>query len=224
MIFWIACALLSLSVVIWLTRPFWRRDTERRPPSATTVAMAVLIPALAIGAYLAQGSWRVQQTVEQAAAQPEQAQAMMIQGMVARLAAKLKENPDDLEGWSRLGRSYSVLGRYTESAEAYAKANTLAKNSNVELLIGEVEALAMANDHRLDGKPALLLAQALKVAPDDAHALWFSGLAAAQRADYKTAEQHWRRLLKQEQLPENFRVDLQQRLDEIVKLKTSKRS
>jgi cytochrome c-type biogenesis protein CcmH len=44
------------------------------------------------------------------AAAPAGAQIQMIRGMVANLAAKLKANPDDPEGWVRLVRSYSVLG------------------------------------------------------------------------------------------------------------------
>jgi cytochrome c-type biogenesis protein CcmH len=36
-------------------------------------------------------------------------QQQMIKGMVASLDAKLAENPDDLEGWLRLVRSYAVL-------------------------------------------------------------------------------------------------------------------
>ena len=34
----------------------------------------------------------------------------MIRGMVARLADKLKEDGNDLEGWQRLLRAYMVLG------------------------------------------------------------------------------------------------------------------
>lgn len=37
-------------------------------------------------------------------------QIEMIRGMVAGLAAKLKANPDDPEGWERLVKSYAVLG------------------------------------------------------------------------------------------------------------------
>ena len=37
-------------------------------------------------------------------------QQEMIRSMVERLAARLQENPDDLEGWVRLERAYQVLG------------------------------------------------------------------------------------------------------------------
>ena len=49
----------------------------------------------------------------------------MVEGMVKRLADRLEENGDDIEGWLRLARSYAVLGR-TEDARAAldkAKAN-----------------------------------------------------------------------------------------------------
>ncbi|MFB9951329.1 c-type cytochrome biogenesis protein CcmI [Rhizobium puerariae] len=42
----------------------------------------------------------------------------MIRGMVDSLAEKLKEDPDNLEGWLRLVRSYSVLGEKEKAAEA----------------------------------------------------------------------------------------------------------
>lgn len=45
-----------------------------------------------------------------------------IDEMVARLATRLEENPDDLVGWSRLIRSYRVLGRTEDAAAAEAKA------------------------------------------------------------------------------------------------------
>ncbi|CAN7325889.1 c-type cytochrome biogenesis protein CcmI [Agrobacterium tumefaciens] len=42
----------------------------------------------------------------------------MIEGMVASLDAKLKENPADFEGWMRLVRAYSVLKNETKAGEA----------------------------------------------------------------------------------------------------------
>ncbi|MEN3951935.1 c-type cytochrome biogenesis protein CcmI [Iodidimonas sp. SYSU 1G8] len=52
---------------------------------------------------------------------PEDRSAM-IEGMVQRLAARLEETPEDLEGWLRLGRAYTVLERTDEAAAAYAQA------------------------------------------------------------------------------------------------------
>ena len=46
----------------------------------------------------------------------------MIEGMVASLDARLRENPDDVEGWRRLLRSYVVLGMTNEAEEALARA------------------------------------------------------------------------------------------------------
>jgi cytochrome c-type biogenesis protein CcmH len=51
-----------------------------------------------------------------------QDQRQMIEGMVAGLDEKLRANPDDLEGWQRLIRSYVVLGRPDEAKAALGRA------------------------------------------------------------------------------------------------------
>jgi cytochrome c-type biogenesis protein CcmH len=56
-----------------------------------------------------------------AGASPEQQRAM-IDAMVARLAARLQQQPDDAAGWAQLGRSYMVLGAPAKAREAYAHA------------------------------------------------------------------------------------------------------
>lgn len=45
-----------------------------------------------------------------------------INQMVERLAARLKANPDDEQGWTRLARAYQVLGRTADSDAATAQA------------------------------------------------------------------------------------------------------
>lgn len=54
------------------------------------------------------------------AAQPQSAseRAAMIDAMVAGLDDRLRENPDDPEGWQRLVRSYMVLGRTEDAKDA----------------------------------------------------------------------------------------------------------
>jgi cytochrome c-type biogenesis protein CcmH len=46
----------------------------------------------------------------------------MINQMVDGLAARLKDNGKDLDGWMRLVRSYVVLGRREEATTALASA------------------------------------------------------------------------------------------------------
>ena len=46
----------------------------------------------------------------------------MVEGMVAGLAAKLEENPDNPDGWIMLVRSYSVLGKPEKARSSYETA------------------------------------------------------------------------------------------------------
>ena len=62
----------------------------------------------------------------------------MIGGMVARLAARLKEEPNDVEGWLQLIRSYVVLGKSDAAAEAARSALAGVQDASAR---GRVEAL-----------------------------------------------------------------------------------
>lgn len=60
--------------------------------------------------------------IAEAAALSDAERGDMIRGMVASLDAKLTENPDNLEGWLRLVRSYAVLGDTSAAASALQRA------------------------------------------------------------------------------------------------------
>ncbi|UWQ95515.1 c-type cytochrome biogenesis protein CcmI [Rhodobacteraceae bacterium M385] len=51
--------------------------------------------------------------------------AEMVQSMVARLAARLEDEPDDLEGWLRLANAYNVLGDLDAARTALSRAEPL---------------------------------------------------------------------------------------------------
>jgi cytochrome c-type biogenesis protein CcmH len=55
---------------------------------------------------------------------PEQQQAM-IRGMVDRLAARLEQTPNDMDGWTRLAHAYDVLGETEKAEAARARASQL---------------------------------------------------------------------------------------------------
>ncbi len=48
-----------------------------------------------------------------------------IRSMVERLAARLEDEPNDVDGWMRLGSSYSVLGDTVQAISAFERAETL---------------------------------------------------------------------------------------------------
>ena len=84
---------------------------------------------------------------------PEQREAA-IRGMVQRLADRLEREPEDLEGWLRLARSYGVLGRPGERRAALERAAGLAPaRADIQLELAGAEAAGGATDaaaHRLE--------------------------------------------------------------------------
>ena len=152
------------------------------------VAYSVLtVPLVAVGIYFAVGS--------PSAINPQQDSSQReIEAMVERLAARLKENPDDVEGWKMLGRSYGVLGRFPEAIEAYAKAATRAPR-DADVLVDLADVLAMANGQRLEGEPEKLVERALALDPQNLKGLALSGTAAFVRGDFARAAAQWEKML-----------------------------
>ncbi|MEM9422470.1 MAG: tetratricopeptide repeat protein, partial [Pseudomonadota bacterium] len=64
--------------------------------------------------------------------------ATMINAMVEGLAARLQENPDNVEGWRRLGRAYNVLGKQEQAANAYREVLKRAPNDPLAIAFFEM--------------------------------------------------------------------------------------
>lgn len=163
------------------------------PPRGGKVAAAIVgigVPLAALAVYLAVGM--------PDALSPRTAQAPVgaheFEGMVAKLAARLRENPEDAEGWAMLGRSYAVLGRFPEAVDAYAEGARRAPR-NAQLLADFADALAMASGRNLQGEPEKLILRALEIDPNNLKALALAGTVAFERKDFKTAADYWRRML-----------------------------
>lgn len=116
-----------------------------------------------------------------------------IEANIGKLAQRLQENPNDAEGWIMLGRSYTVLERFADAADAYAHATAL-DGDNADAWADYAGALAMANG-RLAGKPVEALNRALQKDPQNLKALALSGSAAFETDDYKKAIEQWQKLL-----------------------------
>jgi cytochrome c-type biogenesis protein CcmH len=68
------------------------------------------------------------QTMASAKDMSEGDRGAMIRGMVERLASRLKENGDDVEGWLKLVRAYSVLGDHDKAKSAVTDARQAVAN------------------------------------------------------------------------------------------------
>lgn len=152
------------------------------------IALGIAIPLVAALVYLAAGN---PGALNPAQGEFDQAR---LEAMVSRLAAKLRDHPEDPGGWKLLGRSYAVMGRFDESVRAYAKATELDPR-DAQTLTDFAESLAMARGQRLQGEPEKLLARALELDPANLKALALAGTAAFQSQDYAKAAALWGRML-----------------------------
>jgi cytochrome c-type biogenesis protein CcmH len=114
---------------------------------------------------------------------------------VEKLAQKLKEQPDNPEGWSMLARSYMRLGRMPEALPAFAKAVQL-RGDDPSLLADYADALAVSNERKLEGEPLKLIERALALDPKHQKALALAGTAAFDRKDFPQAVRYWELLVQ----------------------------
>jgi cytochrome c-type biogenesis protein CcmH len=163
---------------------------------------AAAIPIAAVAFYFVVGSPKAlspsaiaNQLAATGVQQPEVRSQQQMEANVAKLADRLKQNPNDAEGWQMLGRSYMILQRYSEAADAYQRASAL-KDKDAGVWADYAEALAMASDRRLAGKPTEALDRALQIDPTNQKALDLAGSAAYQAGNYQKAIEYWQRLLK----------------------------
>jgi cytochrome c-type biogenesis protein CcmH len=175
-------------------------------PSATArkfgYGLAAAIPIAAVAFYFVVGSPKAlspsaiaNQLPGPGAQQGGVRTQQQMEANVAKLAERLKQNPNDAEGWQMLGRSYMILERYSEAADAYQRASAL-KDKDAAVWADYAEALAMTSDRRLAGKPTEALERALQIDPKNQKALDLAGSAAYQAGNYQKAIEYWQRLLK----------------------------
>ena len=112
-----------------------------------------------------------------------------IQAMIDRLAERLQKNPNDLQGWMLLGRSYHETEQFDRALEAYEHAMQLAPE-NLDVLGFYAESMAAANGGSFKGRPVEIAADILKKDPQHRNGLWLAGAAAAESGDMPQAIAH----------------------------------
>jgi cytochrome c-type biogenesis protein CcmH len=169
-------------------------SSAARPASRVpAIVMGATVPLLAVALYFAVGNPRALTPVALPTDASKEVTPEQIEAMVAKLAARMKQNPDDPQGWAMLAKSYAVMGRFDDAVAAYAKADERAPD-NPHLLADYADALAMARGQSLQGEPEALIQRALKIDPNHFKALALAGTVAFDKKDYTGALQYWEKL------------------------------
>ena len=144
--------------------------------------------------------------------------SMSVEMMVSRLAFRLRDHapdPRDATAWATLARSYTVLERPTDAVAAYARAVAL-EPRDAPLRADFADAIASANDGRLDGRASEEIAAALAIDSADPKALALAASAAFQARRYGSAIGYWRRLLATLGADSPMAVQVRKNIDEAV--------
>ncbi|HRJ22573.1 MAG TPA: c-type cytochrome biogenesis protein CcmI [Thauera sp.] len=166
---------------------------DARPSRGWAVAMAVSIPAVAIASYLAIGE---PEALDPANLTTQQGFTReQVNDMVGQLVARLEQEPDNVEGWTMLARTYMVLEDYPKAVAAFARLGALVPD-DPDVLADWADATAVVSG-TVQGEAEALAQRALAVAPQHVKALAIAGTGAYQRKDFATAAGHWERILAQ---------------------------
>ena len=130
---------------------------------------------------------------------PAEEQNEQIRGMVEGLAARLEDEPDDIEGWLMLGRSRMVLDEPDAAKAAFERAVEL-DPERPDILLAYASSLLQPSDPPggdpvIGAEAAGLYEKLLSLAPDAPEPRWLLGLAAVQAGDKEEAGDHWQALL-----------------------------
>lgn len=158
----------------------------------TVISLCVFITVLSAGFYFSLGD--ATRIAEKNTQQPMTQDG--VEKMITVFAAKMEQDPTNLQGWAMLARSYRILGRNQEAAKAYERSGNFI-DSDPQLLADYADVLASNANGSFAGKPLKLINQALKLDPNNLLALWLSGTASYAAGNYKAAVQTWEKLAQQ---------------------------
>jgi cytochrome c-type biogenesis protein CcmH len=164
-----------------------------RPAKGAAVLVALMVPVVAGLLYWKLGAPDAFSPIAKMTNPDQHLSPDQVQKMVADLAARLEKEPDNVDGWVILAKTYYTMRDFPKAAAAYERLTKLVPNEP-DLLADYADALAMAQGRNIQGKPLELVNAALKVDPNHWKALAMAGTAAFDAKDYKKAVEYWERL------------------------------
>jgi cytochrome c-type biogenesis protein CcmH len=202
--FWVVLTVLCLVALWFAAWPLYRGSRRLTPLLAVVVVFTV---AFSAGLYNVVGS----PNLPSAGAHGEQLPEMG--AVMASLQQRLAENPEDRNGWTMLARSQMALEQFADAVTSYERIMELEDGRNAQTMVDLALAILSRDGTAIEGRTAALIEGALALEPNNPAALFYSGIASANRGDNDLAASRWEILLGLSPPPE-IRSILEQKVAE----------
>lgn len=174
-------------------------DRPRSPsgplPKWLVAGLVLVVPVAAFGLYIVQGSpGQPSQPYAERISQP--LAELPVEGLVARLEQRLKDEPEDAQGWRLIAPVYVQLGRYSDAINAFGRVMQI-EGRDPDMLAGLAEALTLSGDGMIPAPARRAFEAALELDPAHAKSRFYMGLSAAQAGDLEGALAIWNALLQE---------------------------
>jgi cytochrome c-type biogenesis protein CcmH len=183
---------------------------DRLPTASVRLArspiLAAVLLAFVAGGGLAFYLWIGQPGVsdvpfaERKAELAQEDQQLPLRQAAERLAAKLKQNPSDADGWVLYGRSLALLGDWDKAEDAYSHAVALGRNGP-DVAVARAEMLVMQTGGTITPAAETVFRDVLKADPSNPVARYYLAVALLQAGEPKHAIDGLQKLLAE--LPSN---------------------
>lgn len=165
--------------------PRWRK--------VAAISLVLFVPLCAIALYLMAGSPGLPgQPI--AARLNVPAEELPVEGLIARVERRLKENPQDIEGWESIAPAYLMLGRYDDAARAWTRA-MLVDGVTAARLAARAEARVLANNGTVSAGARDDLEKAVALDAGEPRAQFLLGMAELEAGDREAALARWKALV-----------------------------
>lgn len=187
--FWIGAAALTGLALAFLLVPWWRERRQSGGAGLSAALTAAAIVPVAVGLYF------LVSTYDPAAEADRPVANAGDLALLEQLAARLDENPDDVEGWMLLGRSYRSLQDYGRARMAFEQAWERTDNPDTMLKLLYAESMLFSDPGTAAGQAGELIDEVLAEAPGNQSGLLLGGIAAAESGRRGLAAERFTALL-----------------------------
>tara|TARA_A100001037_G_scaffold300032_1_gene326772 strand:+ start:569 stop:1984 length:1416 start_codon:yes stop_codon:yes gene_type:complete len=181
------------------------------------IILCVTVPMLTGFIYYQLGSPLMadQPFVERVASEDDGIGASEFDNAVASLTSRLVDNPEDLEGWILLARTYAFMERFSDAVSAYREAAVLAPN-NVDVLMSLAQAIVVSQKGRVTPSARGEFERVLRLDPKNKIARFFVGLEREQAGDLERAYDVWSDLASDSNSEDIWLPELRTRLQALA--------